>query len=112
VRQVNLEQEYLLQPTDKLTYKFGTEQDFNYLRVRDGKRPLWRGFLRLDSITNTVIRKSYSIETFFSEIGGFAKTLSFICGTLALAITRKTFMLDILQHLFKVKQPVFARVPI
>ena len=96
VKEVRLKQNYLFQETDIGSYKYGREQDFVHVRSRDGNRPLWRGFLRLDPVVNTVTRESYSLETFFSEIGGLAKTISFVCGTLALAITRKTFMLDIL----------------
>lgn len=84
------------------------EQDFIFERKRDEDEPIWRGFFRADKIRNRVSISSYSLETFFTEIGGLAKTLSFICGTLALVITRKTFMLEILQNLFKVRRPIFS----
>jgi len=107
IRKVVLNQEYLFSETEKESYRFNSEQDFIYERSRDSSKPLWRGFVRLDPITNYARKSSYTISSFVADIGGLAKTLSFICSFLALAITRKTFMQEILQNLFKVKRPIF-----
>lgn len=73
----------------------------------DEKEAIWKGFLRLDYIKNEVQRKEYSLLTLFSSIGGIAKTLAFVCGSLTYAITKKLFMIDLLRDLFKVKRPLF-----
>jgi len=49
----------------------------------------------MDQVKNIYRRETYSLPDLLAQVGGLAKTLSFMLGSLALYFSRNTFMLQL-----------------
>lgn len=61
---------------------------------------------RVDSISLHYEAITYSFQAFIGEIGGVAKAMMLVGGTITSYITHSFFMSDVLKELFLVKQSV------
>ena len=105
---LKLEQSYLFQDTSINSYKYSYQQDFITARETDTDKDFWTGYLRIDTKSIIVKRQEYSVSQLLADLGGIAKTIAFVFGALTLAVTRKTFMIEMVQDLFKIRRSVFS----